>query len=156
MLVNSAGITDRRDILTRDEAMFHRMSASNTRAPCVLMQDAVRVLIRQDSRGSIVSIGSAAALDPADVARAVAFTLSDESGMMTGAVVPFDQSVRGAYQSALPVPLGKLTLRPLRDAAVIAGVQQAGRDAAGRLNRAPRHPDAIDRQRNLAVDVRIH
>jgi hypothetical protein len=29
---------------------------------------------------------------------------------MTGAVIPFDQSVWGAYQAAPPIPDGKLTL----------------------------------------------
>lgn len=185
MLVNAAGITDRGDILTTDEALFDRMFAINTRAPYFLMQDAIRVMIRQETPGSIVNIGSAAALagqpfisaycgskgalatltrntafaamknrirvnqlnigwmasdgedqiqrgyhkadadwlvkvaaeqpfgrllDPAEVARAVAFLLSDESGMMTGAVVPFDQSVWGAYPSAPPVPVAKLAL----------------------------------------------
>jgi NAD(P)-dependent dehydrogenase (short-subunit alcohol dehydrogenase family) len=36
-------------------------------------------------------------LDPAEVARAVAFLACDESGMMTGATINFDQSVWGAY-----------------------------------------------------------
>ncbi len=35
-------------------------------------------------------------LKPEEVARAVAFLASDESGMMTGAIVDFDQSVAGA------------------------------------------------------------
>lgn len=35
-------------------------------------------------------------LKPDEVARAVAFLASDDSGMMTGSVVDFDQSVRGA------------------------------------------------------------
>ena len=49
-------------------------------------------------------------LDPAEVARAVAFLASDDSGMMTGAVIPFDQSVRGGYSFAPPVPEAPLTL----------------------------------------------
>jgi NAD(P)-dependent dehydrogenase (short-subunit alcohol dehydrogenase family) len=36
-------------------------------------------------------------LDPAEVARAAAFLSCDESGMMTGATINFDQSVWGAY-----------------------------------------------------------
>ncbi len=43
-------------------------------------------------------------LDPAKVARAVAFLASGDSGMMTGAVIPFDQSVHGAYNTVPPVP----------------------------------------------------
>jgi len=39
-------------------------------------------------------------LDPAEVARAVAFLSSDESGMMTGATINFDQSVWGAYDES--------------------------------------------------------
>ena len=44
-------------------------------------------------------------LKTAEVARAVAFLASDESGMMTGTVVDFDQSVRGAGEFAKPPPL---------------------------------------------------
>jgi NAD(P)-dependent dehydrogenase (short-subunit alcohol dehydrogenase family) len=43
-------------------------------------------------------------IDPAEVARTVAFLASDEAGMMSGAVIPFDQSVRGGYSFAPPVP----------------------------------------------------
>lgn len=39
-------------------------------------------------------------LDPAEVARAVAFLCSDESGLMTGSVIEFDQSAWGGYDSA--------------------------------------------------------
>lgn len=46
-------------------------------------------------------------LDPAEVARAVLWMSSDDSGMMTGAVIPFDQSVHGGYDDA-PVPAAKL------------------------------------------------
>ena len=42
-------------------------------------------------------------LDPEEVARAVLWMASDDSGMMTGAIVNFDQSVWGAYDDA-PVP----------------------------------------------------
>ena len=185
MVVNAAGITDRGDILTTDEALFDRMFAINTRAPFFLMQEAMRRMIRDRSEGAIVNIGSAAAfsgqpficaysaskgalatltrnvafaaiknrirvnqlnigwmasdgedriqreyhgadpnwlegvaaeqpfgrlLSPAEVAKAVNFLLSDESGMMTGAVIHFDQSVWGAYPSAPPVPAARLTL----------------------------------------------
>ena len=39
-------------------------------------------------------------IDPAEVARAVAFLASAESGMMTGAIINFDQSIWGAYDSS--------------------------------------------------------
>ena len=39
-------------------------------------------------------------LEPREVARAVAFLSSSESGMMTGSVIDFDQSVAGCYESA--------------------------------------------------------
>jgi len=38
-------------------------------------------------------------LDPVEVARAVAFLSSDESGMMTGATINFDQAIWGTYDS---------------------------------------------------------
>lgn len=46
-------------------------------------------------------------IDPDEVARAVAFLASDESGLMTGSVVNFDQSVWAAYDSA-PHPTAPL------------------------------------------------
>jgi NAD(P)-dependent dehydrogenase (short-subunit alcohol dehydrogenase family) len=48
-------------------------------------------------------------LDPAEVARAVAFLASDDSGMMTGSVIQFDQSVWGGYDAAPPVPAAPLS-----------------------------------------------
>ncbi|MCQ8241432.1 SDR family oxidoreductase [Rhizosaccharibacter radicis] len=39
-------------------------------------------------------------LDPDEVARAVAFLASDESGLMTGSIINFDQSVWGAYDES--------------------------------------------------------
>jgi NAD(P)-dependent dehydrogenase (short-subunit alcohol dehydrogenase family) len=41
-----------------------------------------------------------------EVAKAVAFLASDESGMMTGSIVDFDQSVLGCYESA-PQPASR-------------------------------------------------
>lgn len=49
-------------------------------------------------------------LDPNEVARAVAFLASDESGMMTGSVINFDQSVWGGYEGGPPTPTGPMTL----------------------------------------------
>ena len=43
-------------------------------------------------------------IDPAEVARAVNFLVSDDAGLMTGAVVNFDQSIWGAYPSQAPAP----------------------------------------------------
>lgn len=42
-------------------------------------------------------------LKPEEVARAIAFLSSDESGMMSGSIVDFDQSVIGCYESP-PMP----------------------------------------------------
>ena len=39
-------------------------------------------------------------IDPAEVARAIAFLASEESGLMTGAIVNFDQSIWGAYDGS--------------------------------------------------------
>jgi NAD(P)-dependent dehydrogenase (short-subunit alcohol dehydrogenase family) len=185
MLVNAAGLTDRGDILTTDEDLFDRMFAVNTRAPFFLMQEAIRLMIRDGKEGAIVNIGSisgfagqpfissycaskgalatltrntafatmqnrirvnqldigwmasdgedriqreyhgaaenwlekAAAerpfgrlLAPQEVAKAVAFLLSEDSGMMTGSVIDFDQSVTGAFPFAPPSPASKMAL----------------------------------------------
>lgn len=47
-------------------------------------------------------------LDPAEVAKAVLFLCSSDSGMMTGSVIHFDQSVWGAYDSVPPTPAKRL------------------------------------------------
>ena len=46
-------------------------------------------------------------IDPTEVARACAWLASEESGLLTGAVVDFDQSVSGTYDSA-PHPAAPL------------------------------------------------
>lgn len=46
-------------------------------------------------------------LDPAEVARAVLWMSSEDAGMMTGAVIHFDQSVWGGYE-ATPTPANPL------------------------------------------------
>jgi NAD(P)-dependent dehydrogenase (short-subunit alcohol dehydrogenase family) len=48
-------------------------------------------------------------LAPEEVAKAVLFLASDDSGMMTGSVVHFDQSVWGAYDGGPPAPVAALS-----------------------------------------------
>jgi NAD(P)-dependent dehydrogenase (short-subunit alcohol dehydrogenase family) len=48
-------------------------------------------------------------LKPDEVARAVAFVASSESGMMTGSIVDFDQQVLGASEVA-PTPAEAMAL----------------------------------------------
>lgn len=47
-------------------------------------------------------------VDPDEAARAVNFLVSDDAGLMTGAIVNFDQSVWGAAAESMPVPKGPL------------------------------------------------
>ncbi len=49
-------------------------------------------------------------LKPLEVAKAVAFLLSDESGMMTGSVIDFDQGVAGCGDNGTPQPPSPLSL----------------------------------------------
>ncbi len=56
----------------------------------------------QEEAGAAMPFGRL--LDPAEVAETVAFLAAPESGMMTGAVIPFDQSVRGGFSGAAPTP----------------------------------------------------
>lgn len=49
-------------------------------------------------------------LKPSEVARSVAFLLSEESGMMTGAIIDLDQSVVGCSDNGGSQPLHALTL----------------------------------------------
>lgn len=185
VLVNAAGLTDRGDILDTSEELFDRMFAVNVRGPFFLMQDALKVMLREQTTGAIVNIGSTSALAgqpfisaycaskgglatltrntafavlrnkirvnqlnigwmasdgehriqtrfhgapddwlqeaaaqqpferllaPEEVARAVTFLASDDAGMMTGAVINFDQSVWGAYPFGPPSPEAALSL----------------------------------------------
>ncbi|SIT46850.1 Oxidoreductase, short chain dehydrogenase/reductase family [Paraburkholderia piptadeniae] len=175
ILVNAAALTDRGTILDTDPALFDRIFVTNVRAPYFLMQETIRVMLRERIEGTIVNIGSMSAkagqpfisaycaskgalatltqntayallrnrirvnglnlgwmasagedriqrefhgatdgwlqqaaaaqpfgrlIDPAEAARAVAFLASDESGLMTGSIVNFDQTVWGAYENA--------------------------------------------------------
>ena len=45
---------------------------------------------------------------PAEAARAVNYLVSDDAGLMTGAIVNFDQSVWGAVSEGMPVPKGPM------------------------------------------------
>lgn len=47
-------------------------------------------------------------LDPEEVAKAVLWMASDDSGMLTGSVVHFDQSVWGGYDGQAPAPAERL------------------------------------------------
>lgn len=49
-------------------------------------------------------------VDPEEAARAVNFIVSDDAGLMTGAIVNFDQSVWGAVAGGMPVPEGPMRL----------------------------------------------
>ena len=186
ILVNAAGITDRGDIVDTSEELFDKMIGVNVKGPYFLIQDTVKIMLEQNIEGSIVNIGSVAAmtgqpfistycvskgalatltrntafallknkirvnqlnigwmasdgeheiqtkyhgasedwledaakeqpfgrlLDPKEVAKAVTFLASDDSGMMTGSVVNFDQSIWGGYPFAPPQPAEKMKLK---------------------------------------------
>ncbi|MGL4308980.1 MAG: SDR family oxidoreductase [Paracoccaceae bacterium] len=49
-------------------------------------------------------------VDPQEAARAVNFLVSEDAGLMTGAIVNFDQSVWGAVSGGMPVPDGPMKL----------------------------------------------
>ena len=49
-------------------------------------------------------------IDPEEAARAVNFLVSADSGMMTGAIVNFDQSVWGAVPGVMPTPDAPMAL----------------------------------------------
>lgn len=178
ILVNAAGITDRGNLLNTSPELFDRMFAVNVRAPFFLMQDSVKLMIRDGVKGAIINIGSTSEragqpfiapycaskaalatltrnsgyalmrnqirvnqldigwmnstnerklqaeesgdtgfidrqaalapfgrlLEPEEVAKAVTFLASDDSGMMTGSVIHFDQSVWGGYDGQAPAP----------------------------------------------------
>lgn len=174
VLVNAGALTDRGNLLDTSPEFFDKMFAVNVRGPFFLMQETVKIMIREKIKGSIVNIGSMSAqagqpfiiaycsskgalatltrntaysllhnqirvnqlnigwmasdgedaiqkkyhgadngwleeasknlpagrlIDPKEVARAVTFLSSDDSGLMTGSVVNFDQSIWGAYDS---------------------------------------------------------
>ena len=169
-LVNVAGYTERGTILSATLENYENNFNVNARAPFLLMQEAIKIMIRDKNKGTIANLlsiamysgmpfivaysGSKAALaimtknianslaghqirvnglnigwtdtpgehstqknahdagddwlekaeaktpfkrlnKPIDVARALAFLCSDQSGMMTGSLVDFDQTVLG-------------------------------------------------------------
>jgi NAD(P)-dependent dehydrogenase (short-subunit alcohol dehydrogenase family) len=49
-------------------------------------------------------------VDPEEAARAVNFLVSNDGGLMTGAIVNFDQSVWGAVAGGMPVPDGPMQI----------------------------------------------
>lgn len=180
ILVNSAALTDRGTIWDTSPELFESIMNINVRAPFFLMQDAIKLMEREQIPGSIINISSVtshghepflapyaaskAALnvltknvaysvmrrrirvnalalgwmdtpgedviqrryhtdDPDwlakaeagmpfgrllktdEVARAIAYLASDESGMLTGTVIDFDQSVIGAGQQPIAPPM---------------------------------------------------
>ena len=62
ILVNAAAVTDRGDILTTSESLFDDMMAVNVRGPYFLIQDSVRIMLREKIEGAIVNIGSMSSL----------------------------------------------------------------------------------------------
>ena len=179
-LVNAAGMTDRGTIWDTSPELFDQMFTINVKSPFFLMQDALHLMKKTKTSGTIVNIlsvsghggqdfitaycGSKAALavitknaaysllnyrirvnglnigwmdtpgedrimktyhdaepgwlakaeagrpfgrllKPAEVARAAAYLSSDESGLMTGSIIDFDQQVIGTGNSpAAPPP----------------------------------------------------
>ena len=169
-LINVAGFTERGTILSTTMENYDMCFNVNTKAPFILMQDSIKIMIREKTKGSIVNIlsmamhsghpflaaysASKAALanitkntanavaghnirvnalnigwtdtpgedviqkkfhnggqdwlqqaekkvpfkrltKPIDVARAAAFFCSEESGVMTGSIIDYDQTVLG-------------------------------------------------------------
>ena len=186
VLVNAGASTERGTILDTTPELFDRIFATNVRGPYFLMQEAIKLMIRDGIEGAICNIGSISALagqpfinpycaskgalstltantafsvmrnrirvnqlnvgwmasdnekrvqvaeggdpdwmekaaaelpfgrlvDPEEAARAVNFLASDDAGLMTGAIVNFDQSVWGAVAAGMPVPAAAMTLSP--------------------------------------------
>jgi NAD(P)-dependent dehydrogenase (short-subunit alcohol dehydrogenase family) len=184
VLVNAGASTERGTILDTSPDLFDRMFATNVRGPFFLMQEAIKLMIRDGVEGAICNVGSISALagqpfinpycaskgalttltantafsvmrnrirvnqlnvgwmasdnerqvqaaesgdpdwmekaagqlpfgrlvDPEEAARAVNFLVSDDAGLMTGAIVNFDQSVWGAAAGGMPVPDGPMKL----------------------------------------------
>jgi NAD(P)-dependent dehydrogenase (short-subunit alcohol dehydrogenase family) len=180
-LVNAAAVTDRGTIWDTEPKLFDAMFAVNVRAPFFLMQDAAKLMKRENRNGTMVNIISMSGhggqtfitaycaskgalitltknvafslmrhrvrvnglcigwtdtpgedrirkiyhdvgdgwqrdaeaslpfqrlIKPDEVARATAYLSTDESGLMTGSIIDFDQQVLGCAESApQPPPL---------------------------------------------------
>jgi NAD(P)-dependent dehydrogenase (short-subunit alcohol dehydrogenase family) len=59
---------------------------------------------------AIIDLPFGRLIDPAEAARAVNFLVSDDAGLMTGAVINYDQSVWGAAARSMPVPLSPMQI----------------------------------------------
>ena len=169
-LINVAGFTERGTILSTTMENYERCFNVNTRAPFIMMQDTIKIMLREKIKGTILNILSMAAhsgmpflaayssskaalanmtknianavaghnirvnalnigwtdtpgedviqkkfhkggddwlqkaeskvpfkrlTKPIDVARAAAYFCSDESGLVTGSIIDYDQSVLG-------------------------------------------------------------
>ena len=178
-LVNSAGMTDRGTIFDTSVELYDRMFATNLKAPFFLMQDAMNLMVKTKTGGTVVNIISMSGhggqsfitaycaskgglitltknagfsgmrhgirvnglcigwmdtpgedrimktyhgaqdgwlaekekglpmgrlLKPDEVARACAYLSSDESGLMNGSVIDFDQAIVGCYEDAPQPP----------------------------------------------------
>ncbi len=178
-LVNAAALTDRGTIWDTSEARYDELFDANVKAPFFLMQDALHLMKKSKTSGSIVNILSMSGhggqdfltaysttkgalavmtrnvaysvmkyrirvnglnigwmdtpgedrimktyhdadpdwlkkaeagrpfgrlLKPAEVARACAYLASDESGLMTGSIIDFDQQVLGAGNATAEPP----------------------------------------------------
>lgn len=62
VLVNAGALTDRGTILDTSPELFDRMFATNVRGPFFMMQEAIRLMIRDAIPGAICNIGSTSAL----------------------------------------------------------------------------------------------
>jgi NAD(P)-dependent dehydrogenase (short-subunit alcohol dehydrogenase family) len=178
-LVNSAGMTDRGTIFDTSVELYDQMFGTNLKAPFFLMQDAMNLMVKTKTKGTVVNIISMSAyggqsfitaycaskgglitltknagfsgmrhgirvnglcigwmdtpgedrimktyhgaadgwlaekekglptgrlLKPDEVARACAYLSTEESGMMNGAIIDFDQSIIGCYENAPQPP----------------------------------------------------
>lgn len=179
VLVNAAALTDRGTIWDTSEARYDEIMDANVKAPFFLMQDALHLMKKNKTQGSIVNILSMSGhggqdflsaysmskgalailtrnvaysvmnyrirvnglnigwmdtpgedrimktyhdadpdwlkkaeqgrpfgrlLKPAEVARACAYLCSEESGLITGSIIDFDQNVLGAGNSPVTPP----------------------------------------------------
>jgi NAD(P)-dependent dehydrogenase (short-subunit alcohol dehydrogenase family) len=62
VLVNAGALTERGTILNTTPELFDRMFATNVRGPFFLMQEAIKLMIRDAIEGAICNIGSISAL----------------------------------------------------------------------------------------------